>query len=761
MSKALAALGKSSFEGIPTRVRSRPVILESWERSRISGVDPESKSVPLRTVSQEELQRRLRINKGLLAASIPHMEWLGEALGNVPYAVYLIDPEGIVLSSNSNSPEIQQTFGILPGSDTSERIIGTNGPGTALVINQPITVVGSEHFCRRFCGHTTIGASICSSGDAVLGAIGVVSGISDGMQQLSYLVTHSARLVNRELIYREEHRRAESFKLLARVLSITDAALIHVSLDDLLNDLLNRIRKVLEFDVAAVLLKEPSGDTLLIQTPEGLKKESAGVIRVPGDKQFGRRVIGRCDPTIFDDIETNEEYSPIFREYGIRSAIGARLVVEDWIIGALCVGTPQRRRFNESHTRLLSLVADRVALAIDRARSYEGERAERIDAQATNYAKDEVLASASQRLTHLLDLTTDSAKHLQNDNPSGFGPGSSVDAIKRHTAEQAEILGNIREVFAIINGTLRLNTRQLDLISIIRTAVEILVPLSREKEISIQTIFDPAIAMVSGDFERVQQVVWHLLSNAIKFTPTGGQVKITLERVDSNAQITIGDTGRGIAEGFLPYIFDLFPPDGILQTQYEPQGFGLAIVRHIVELHRGTICAESPGEGFGATFTVRLPLVPNGLNGFETKPDVRGFPAKEGLAHEAFTRLDEVSVLIVGDRLDLLAAILVEWGAIVKDSSTIAVEELNHWRPDIVVSSFKERSGGSYKLITKVKDLETARRQSIPTASLASCAVVNYWMNAPTAESQVSIPDPVEPSKLAAAVFRLVHAKRE
>lgn len=758
MSKALAAVEKSPFEGIPGKVPFRPVILESWERCRTNRVDRDSTFVPLRMVPQEELERRLRISKGLLAASIPHLTWLGEALGNVPHAVYLIDREGIVLSSGGNSSEIPQIFGLLPGSDASERTIGTNGAGTALVINQPVTVIGNEHFWRRFCGHITIGAAVCSNGNEVLGAIGLVAGISDGMQHLASLVTHSTRLINRELVYREEHRRAESFKLLARVLSITDLALTHLNLDDLLDDLLNRIRKVLELDVVAVLLKEPTGDTLVVQTPEGLSKESAGVIRVPGDKQFGRRAIGRCEPTIFDDIEANEEYSPIFRDYGIRSAIGAGLVVDDCIIGAICVGTVQRRTFNESHTRLVSLVADRAALAIDRARSFEEERAERIEAQATNYAKDEVLTGASQRLTHLLNLTMESAQQLQTDNPAAFVQEGSIEAVKRHTTAQAQILENVREVFRIINGALQLNTRRVDLNSIVRTVLESLTAASREKGIRIQAMFDPANATVSGDFERLQQAVWNLLLNAIEFTPSGGQVTITLERVDSHAQITISDTGRGISKELLPHIFDLFPPDGISHTHHEAQGFGLAIVRHIVELHRGTVSAESPGEGFGTTFRVRLPLTLTGLNSSEANPDIPALSGHEGV-QEAFTRLDEVSVLIVDDRLDSLAAILEERGAIVRVFSTIAGQELNRWRPDIVVSSFKEPGGSSYKLITSVKDLETERGQNIPTASLASCAVVKYWMNALTQDSQLSIPDPVEPSKLAEAVFRLANSR--
>jgi signal transduction histidine kinase len=763
MSKTLA-VRKNSFEVIRPEACSRPVILDSWERSRITGVDPDSQFVPLRPVSQEELQNRLRINKGLVAVSIPHLEWIGKALANVPHAVYLIDQDGIVLFSKGNSSEIQQTFGLQPGFDTSERTIGTNGPGTALVVNQPIAVVGSEHFGSRFCEHATIGAPVLSSVSEILGAIGIATGISDGREHLLDLVTQSTHLISRELVYREELRRAESFKLLARVLSVTDAALAQLALDDLLKDLLNRIRKVLEVDMAAVLLKDPHGDTLVLQTSEGPRKECGRGIRVPGDKHFGRRVTERCEPTIIYDVGASEEFSPIFRDCGVRSVIGAGLVVEDWMIGAICVGTVQLRRFTENHARLLSLVADRAALAINQARSYEAERGDRIEAQATNYAKDEVLACASKRLKQLFKLTMESAQHLQSDHSPDFIPASSIETIKRNTRSQAHILENVREVFHIINGTLELNIRPVRLISVIRSAVDSVLPMSRENGISIQMIRDSANATVSGDADRLQQVLWNLLSNAIKFTPRGGRVKIILEHVDSNANITISDTGTGIGSDFLPYIFSLFPPDVSLLTHNKEQGLGLSIVRHIVELHRGTVYAESPGEGYGAAFTVSLPLIVGGLHSYETNHYASVFPGEERVPQEAFPRLNEVSVLFVDehpDHLDSLAAVLVECGANVRASTTSALEELNDWRPEIVVSSFTVPGGGSYKLITKVKDLETARRQSIPTASLASCAVVNYWLNAPTAESQVSIPDPVEPSKLAEAVFRLVHAKCE
>ncbi|HWP44126.1 MAG TPA: ATP-binding protein [Blastocatellia bacterium] len=727
------------------------LILESWRRCRAAQLDPDHDLASSHGVSSEDLQRRLQDNQELLAVAIPHLELLNRALARLPNAVYLVDREGIILYLACADDEIGRAFGLFPGYESAERQIGTNGAGTALVTKQPVAVVGTEHFSSRFHNYTTIGVPIHNAEGDVIGAIGISADIAESSQQLLDLARRVARFIEKEIGYTEEIRRAESFKLIARVQSVTDAALAHLSLDSLLEELLSRIRKSMGVPIAGFLLKDPDGDMLVMRTPGGLKKERGRGIRVPGDMGFGRHIVSNWQPTIVDDIESAEEFSPLLRGIGIRSLMGAPLLVEGWMIGVVFIGTVYRSQFNASDSHLLSLIADRVALALNRVCLYESERDARLEAEAASYAKDDLLVTASEKLRSSFRSLLDWTRTLQSGSLDRAEAARAIQSIERSAASQAQTIENALDVIRIINGSLSLDVRPIDLASIIWAAVDAVRPSAHAKSIQLQMSLDSDVGTVSGDRNRLQQVFWNLLSNAVKFTPEGGQVHIRLERVNSFAQIKVIDTGRGIARRFLPHVFDLFgPADSSFNRKPEGSGFGLGIVRHLVELHQGTVSAESAGEGRGATFTVKLPIAPaHAAEHYTAERAASGYDEP--------ARLEGLGILLIEDDPELrdsLILLVAQHGADVRASAAASLEAMEEWRPDLLVSDVDIPGGYSYKLISRVSALEAERGERIPVAALPAYAMVKYWMKSLPAGSQMRLAKPVEPARLLKSIVK-------
>jgi PAS domain S-box-containing protein len=261
------------------------------------------------------------------------------------------------------------------------------------------------------------------------------------------------------------------------------------------------------------------------------------------------------------------------------------------------------------------VVNDCVLMHMRQRNQYEDEilQAKRAAEEATR-AKDEFMAVVSHELRTPLTAIIGWVRMLQMGNLDESMMARALGVIARNAESQNQLIGDLLDFSRIISGKIRLDVTRVELVSVVEAAIDVVSPAADAKGIRLQTIFDPKAGPVSGDPERLQQVMWNLLSNAVKFTPKGGCVQVRLARVDSNVEITVSDTGQGIDAEFLPYVFERFrQADGATTKRQAGLGLGMAITKHLVELHGGTIRAESLGAGQGATFVLTLPvmIVPN------------------------------------------------------------------------------------------------------------------------------------------------------
>ncbi|HSO76828.1 MAG TPA: ATP-binding protein, partial [Blastocatellia bacterium] len=479
------------------------------------------------------------------------------------------------------------------------------------------------------------------------------------------------RLLLREQAARSEAE--EAAEKVRRVQTLTDSVLSHLALNDLLSEMLYRIRDLLNADAAAILLVTEDGQYLTGRAAIGLEEEAR--VRVP----MGRGVAGRIalsrTPLMIEDLSKVEVVRSTLREVA-RSLIGAPLIVEDRVIGVIHVDTAETRHFTADDLKLLQLAADRVAVAIEHTRLYEAEQRARVEAEEANRMKDEFLATVSHELRSPLNSILGWVSLMREGKLGEEATARALETVERSARAQNRIISDLLDVSRIVTGQLRLNVRPVELAPIVEAAMEAVRPAADAKSIRLQVVLDPEAGPISGDSDRLQQIVWNLVSNAIKFTPKGGSAQVILERIGSQIEIIVSDTGAGIDPAFIPFVFDRFRQEDSSSTRKQGGlGLGLAIVRHLVELHGGSVHARSEGEGKGATFAVRLPLMITrsvGVDEGHTHPTA----AMDNITFPP--QLTGLRVLVVDDEAnvrDLVSAILAECEAEVKtaDSATEAL----------------------------------------------------------------------------------------
>ena len=348
------------------------------------------------------------------------------------------------------------------------------------------------------------------------------------------------------------------------------------------------------------------------------------------------------------------------------------------------------------------------------------EQIARAEAETANRMKDEFLATVSHELRTPLNAIMGWSHMLRSGRLDETAVARALETIDRNAKCQAQLVEDILDVSRMITGKLRLNIEAVDLASVINAAIDAVQLAAESKGIQLQVTLDPAARQILGDSGRLQQVVWNLLSNAIKFTPAGGRVEVRLEHAGPNIQLQVNDTGQGIKPDFLPYVFDRFrQADATSTRQIGGLGLGLAIVRHLIELHGGTVHAESAGEGCGATFTIALPL-PSGFDRLKFRRSVTGTlrPIEDEKGPATPTpSLKDVQVLLVDDdrdTLQVLSATLTESEARVRTAASAAeaLEMLQWYKPDVLVSDLAMPDEDGYSLIGKVRALDAEKWQA-------------------------------------------------
>ena len=402
---------------------------------------------------------------------------------------------------------------------------------------------------------------------------------------------------------------------------------------------------------------------------------------------------------------------------------------------------------------------------ISQRKTAEAEK-ERLYRQAeeSSRLKEEFLATISHELRTPLSAILGWTRMLRLGQLSPDNTAKALDTIERNARAQAQLIDDLLDVSRIITGKLRMDVRPSDPNSFIDAAVEAVRPAAEAKGVRVQKVMDTGDVSIPGDPVRLQQVVWNLLSNAIKFTPRGGRVQIRSERVNSHLEIVVSDTGQGIAPDFLPHVFDRFrQADQKTSRQHGGMGLGLSIVRHLVELHGGTVSATSGGEGKGATFTVSLPITP--LYQVDSSGGRVHPAARELLPPDNPTdRLDGLHILVVDDESDtreLLKQGLEYCGAKVEvaGSASDAIDSLASFVPDILISDIGMPGDDGYDFIRKVRELPAERGGKIAAIALTAYTRIEDRLHALRAGYDMHVPKPVELAELVAVAASVARRK--
>ncbi len=416
------------------------------------------------------------------------------------------------------------------------------------------------------------------------------------------------------------------------------------------------------------------------------------------------------------------------------------------------------RELASANVALSAEIEERVRIEQDRVSLLQREQAARLEAEAANRLKDEFLATLSHELRTPLNAIMGWAHVLGQSTGDRPTVQRAADVIRQNASAQAQMIEDILDVSRIVGGRLVLEAASVELRGVVEEVIESLAPAASAKNIHVERRLSDGVH-VCGDRERLQQIVWNLVSNALKFTPKGGRVEVELTEADGDAAVRVTDTGIGIPGEFLPFVFDRFrQADSSKSRRHSGLGLGMAIVRHLVELHGGTVSAESEGEGKGATFRLRLPRG-GGLPQVTASAANRTERQDESMAE--LEHLQGLHILIVEDDTDsrnVLALLLQKLAALVEavPSAREAVDRVRQRRPDVLVSDIGMPEEDGYSLIRRVRQLPADAAKKLPAIALTAYARAQDADAAISAGFDAHLPKPVAPADLIRAIKKAV-----
>ncbi len=445
---------------------------------------------------------------------------------------------------------------------------------------------------------------------------------------------------------------------------------------------------------------------------------------------------------------------------GLRGAFGFPILLGEEVVGVIEFFSREIRRPDQELLEMISSVGQQIGQFQERKRAEEklaqlliSERTALADSENANRLKDEFLATLSHELRTPLNAVIGWSRMLKSGRLDKESALHALEVIERNAWAQKQIIEDILDVSRVITGKLQLHLAPVDISGVVNAALDAVRPALEAKDILIQTQFEDGLRVIPGDTDRLQQVVWNLLSNASKFTPNGGIVEVRVSQVGAHLQIQVSDTGPGINPKFLPHVFERFrQEDGSTTRTHGGLGLGLAIVRHLVELHGGLIEARNREPGPGAVFTVKLPL-PSG----ELRPEfLRASPRLTDMGPDGVD-LKDIRILVVEDEtdaLDLITMELAEHGASVKGVATAdqALALLKQMPFDLLISDIGMPDTDGYELIRRVRNEEEQERRNIPAVALTGYAQVQDRIRAIMAGYNTHIAKPVETHELVTVV---------
>ena len=477
------------------------------------------------------------------------------------------------------------------------------------------------------------------------------------------------------------------------------------------------------------------------------------------------RIWASRKPIWVDNVvpDKNLPRAPVAVREGLHCAFGFPIMLGEEVLGVVDFFSPEIRKPDDELLKLVASIGGQIGQFTERKRAEEklaelldSERAARGEAERANRLKDEFLATLSHELRTPLNAVIGWSRMLRSGRLDQESATHALEVVERNAWAQKQIIEDILDVSRVITGKLQMNLTVVDLVATVDAALDAVRPAMEAKDIKIETILDSSLRLVSGDPDRLQQVVWNVLSNAAKFTPAGGKVQIEVGQNNAHVEIKVKDTGPGIDPNFLPHVFERFrQADGTTTRTHGGLGLGLAIVRHLVELHGGTIAVENRTDSPGAIFTIRLPLPSGELN---VESLTRASSVKE-LQPEPLG-LQGLRILIVDDEtdaLDLISMELAQHGARVTGAASAeeALQLLSQETFDVLISDIGMPQMDGYDLIRQVRKHEAGTKKPIPAIALTAYARVQDRMRAILAGYSTHVAKPVEATELLTVVASL------
>lgn len=574
----------------------------------------------------------------------------------------------------------------------------------------------------------------------------------------------------------EQHEAAREARFLAdlaeRIRLATDAATLLDQVARALGEQLN-VRRCLFIDI------DTASDHAVVR-----HEHCRGVPSVPRTYRVSdyspaaRAAMARGQPIVNHDAQRDPRtaalYATTYQPYGERAYVAVPLMREGHWDGALWVSDDRARTWQPREVALLESVAERTWNTVEKLRTaaalqasearlqllYAQEQAARAHAEEASRLKDEFLATISHELRTPLTSLLGYLHLLQSRPRDDAYLARTLEKINRSARAQAQLTDDLLDVSRIISGKLHIEPQLINLATVVHAALDTVRLALEAKGLYLAVDLNPLL--VVGDERRLQQVVWNLLTNAVKFTPPGGAIEVQLAPDGANAQLSVSDSGQGIHPDFLPFVFDRFrQADGTSTRRHGGLGLGLAIARHLVELHGGTVSAASAGEGRGATFTVRLPLGDRGRSDGPSWGIGEPAPAQSPCPPE----LRGLRVLVVDDQpqiLELLHELLTQCHAVVTLASTAgeALRAIEQTRPQILISDLAMPEADGYWLIRALRALPPARGGATPAIALTAYVREEERERVLAAGFQQYLTKPVAPAELLAAVASLCRPVR-
>ena len=470
-------------------------------------------------------------------------------------------------------------------------------------------------------------------------------------------------------------------------------------------------------------------------------------------------VIPRVTGAHLEAEARSSEQLALLRRISPKSWMVVPMVGRHQVLGAMTLAvTESPRRYGRADLGLAELVAGQLVVALESARVQRATEKARAAAEMANRAKDELLSRLSHELRNPLNAVAGWARMLEDGRLSEAQTRRAVQVILRNTAAQTRLLDDLLDLEVVESGRVQLTHELVDLSKLVAAALDDIRPVAAAKDVSLRGVVATLDAPVDGDAGRLQQVLGNLLSNAVKFTPRGGSIEVTLRQEGSHAEIVISDTGEGIAADRLSHVFDRARPgESAAGSSPHGLGVGLALVRHLVERHGGSVFAESAGPGRGSTFVVELPL------GVASAPVPHA--TLERAAPESPPALRDVRVLLVDDdpsTIQVVAEALARAGADVRGCESVgaALEALAGWQPNVIVSDIQMPDDDGYALVRAVRALPPEQGGRTPAIALTALNRREDRTRSLTAGFNMHVTKPVDPAELTAMVASLARITR-